>query len=165
MEKRVFKKRSFWKKEWDKIKIMYREGHTIEEIVEEVNYTRGNVIDVLKKDGLIKKKPAPLSPEDREKLIITLFKEGKTIGEIAFHVKYPKIFIESQLKKANLLKKKYRYGKMEFNNENIYKQYKQKLAIDILTAFDDGKTVEDIVKVYNVPKSEAIRILKAAGKK
>ncbi|HKR06563.1 MAG TPA: hypothetical protein VJY62_18155, partial [Bacteroidia bacterium] len=95
----------------------------------------------------------------------TLFKKGKTIGEIAFHVKLSKILIESQLKKANLLRKKYRYGKLEFNSETILKQYKEKLAINILKAFDEGKTVDDIVKVYKVPKVEAIKILKGAGKK
>jgi hypothetical protein len=164
MEKRKFKKNSFVKAELDKIKTMYREGHTIEEIVDEVDYTRGNVIDLLKKEGLIKKK-TPLSYEDREKLIITLFKKGKTIGEIAFHLKLSKMLIETELRKANLLKKKYRYGELKFNNENIFKQYKKKLAINILKAFDEGKTVDDIVKVYKVPKSEALRILIAAGKK
>lgn len=163
MKVRKIKKINLQELKKEQIELLYREGYTINEIMEQVDVDYVQVKNYLIEEGILKKTER-IDYKKKEKIIRKLFQEGKSAREIGTELKIQTRIITYILRKLNLAKKKQSYAGQVFTSFNKLHIYKKKLGVKVRSDYSLGKSIKEIMNEHQI-SIKSVKLFLSKNKK
>ena len=151
----------------DKIKTLYSQGKSIEEIAEILGYKRNTVREKLVTAGVLQKRKKKAYSKDIEEMC-KLYKKGKSISEICKIVGFGDATVRSILAKKGLYKKQIKYSNIKrsicWNCAHAAKGKNSECEwAKNLVARDDWEAIRNDIIISNNKSAESYLVISCNG--
>ncbi|MEO5570868.1 MAG: hypothetical protein ABIT08_12145 [Bacteroidia bacterium] len=149
MKQRKIKRGNFKEAQEAHVKLLYLQGFSIQEIIEQTDMNYTQIERLLIKTNL-KNKPKHFKLKEKEEVIASLFKKGITPEKIGSEVNLKTKGVKTILKKMGLMEYRKLYAGHYFDKQSDVDDYKNKLKLQIKEGRDSGKNARAIANELNV---------------